>query len=750
MECSVTSTDTMVAEPAKGLGQFAPRGHKQGVYRHLLILGCIAASMTLQKYAWAERERVEIETPEIETLKIETPKDARLHGLESLRRAVQQDGGVPLPENLDVFVKDRTAALQLGKALFWDMQVGSDGVQACATCHFHAGADNRTRNQLNPNLLTFIDNYTGNVEGYFNAGRVSDIRFEIKQPNERLEPADFPFVKSIQAVTHNSDGTIGPGWNNSNDIASSMGVFFTRFDGISPGFSADFGTPLNDLVWNINGGTTVRRVEPRNTPSVINAVFNFTNFWEGRANPRFNGKNAFGDQDPRALILVNRPNTGLGFERISLNNASLASQAVSPLTSFFEMSFGDPAHKNNRSLPEIGQKLFARSPQTGAAVTPLGLQKIHPQDSVLGPLSKAPLNGLSLSYTTLIQRAFAEPYWNSSELLDARNGLKFTQMEANFGLFFGLAVALYESTLVADQSPFDQWMETGRFNRGFGEDEIEGLKLFVNQARCITCHGGPELTNASVRKAKGGAGLIRAMPMTQGSAFYDNGFYNISVTPTTDDIGRGDRDPLGRPVAFSRQALFDRLGIAKLPFTILGNNNLPAVDEARGAPTCDDSNDNGICDPGEIINLEFQRVAVDGAFKTPGLRNVELTGPYFHNGGMATLRQVVQFYNRGGNFCDFNRKDLNPNIKPLGLSPDQENQLVAFLVALTDARVRYRRAPFDHPELRIPQDGLDTVGMQKIKAVGAQGSRYPLSTFLNLNPHDAIFTPAETCSPNPP
>ena len=47
----------------------------------------------------------------------------------------------------------RRASQVLGKALFWDMQVGSDGVQACASCHFHAGTDNRTKNQLNPNHL---------------------------------------------------------------------------------------------------------------------------------------------------------------------------------------------------------------------------------------------------------------------------------------------------------------------------------------------------------------------------------------------------------------------------------------------------------------------------------------------------------------------------------------------------------------------------------------------------------------------
>ena len=67
----------------------------------------------------------------------------------------------------------------LGKALFWDMQVGSDGVQACGSCHFSAGVDNRTRNQLNPNHLG------------------GDQNLELKGPlaNQTLTPADFPFHK---------------------------------------------------------------------------------------------------------------------------------------------------------------------------------------------------------------------------------------------------------------------------------------------------------------------------------------------------------------------------------------------------------------------------------------------------------------------------------------------------------------------------------------------------------------------------
>ena len=50
------------------------------------------------------------------------------------------------PGNLSTYVRDNAALLALGKALFWDMQVGSDGKTACASCHFHAGADHRLTN----------------------------------------------------------------------------------------------------------------------------------------------------------------------------------------------------------------------------------------------------------------------------------------------------------------------------------------------------------------------------------------------------------------------------------------------------------------------------------------------------------------------------------------------------------------------------------------------------------------------------
>ncbi|MEQ1528074.1 MAG: cytochrome c peroxidase [Methylococcales bacterium] len=706
------------------------------------LLKLIAAAICVSLHSLV----IGLMTPETATaanLRIQTPAQARLQGLESLRKAVIKDGGVPLPENLDKYIKDKKAALQLGKTLFWDMQIGSDGVQACASCHFHAGADNRVTNQINPDRLSLVDDRYGDVAGYFYALIEPDNQFEVKSPNQTLTRADFPFVKNIQDLTRLADGTVRPGPNNSNDVSSSQGVFFTSFDGIQPGTAQDLGTALFDSVWHVDAQTSVRRVEPRNSPSVINAVFNYSNFWDGRANPYFNGQSSFGRQDPYAVIVVNLPEQGLSVESIALHKASLASQAVTPLLSPFEMSYGDFAQNNSRSLADIGKKLLSISIAGGKPLTPLGKQRIHPRDAILGELSKAPFRGLKAGYAELIKTAFHDHYWNAEALLP---DLPYTQMEYNFGLFFGLSVALYESTLVADQTPFDQWLETGRFNRNFGKQELAGLNLFVNEGQCIKCHSGPELTSASVRAAQ--SQVIRAMQMTGGSALYDNGFYNIAVTPTTDDVGRGDMDPLAQPLAFSRQALFNRLGYAQLSFPILGDDFIPAKDEDLQAQVCVDSNNNGLCEATEDIVSEFRRVAVDGAFKTPGLRNTELTGPYFHNGGMATLKQVVQFYNRGGNFCSFNDKDLAPTIKPLGLTAEQEQQLVAFLMSLTDPRVRYEQYPFDHPELRVPAHGADTRGMLRINATGRAGSYKAINPFLNLDPQDAVYTPAGTCIRN--
>ena len=124
---------------------------------------------------------------------------------------------------------------------------------------------------------------------------------------------------------------------------------------------------------------------------------------------------------------------------------------------------------------------------------------------------------------------------------------------------------------------------------------------------------------------------------------------------------------------------------------------------------------------------------VAGTFKVPGLRNVELSGPYFHNGGKSTLGQVVDFYDRGG---DFSNATKAPAIVPLQLDGDKIKSLTAFLLALTDDRVRMQQAPFDHPQLFVP-NGDSAAGIDntvEVPAVGASGAPTPLQRFLNLDP----------------
>jgi hypothetical protein len=152
---------------------------------------------------------------------------------------------------------------------------------------------------------------------------------------------------------------------------------------------------------------------------------------------------------------------------------------------------------------------------------------------------------------------------------------------------------------------------------------------------------------------------------------------------------------------------------------------------------------------------------VKGSFKVPTLRNVELTGPYMHSGGEATLKHVMEFYSRGGNFFERNLTTVDADIEPLfGLNPSpilqpgnlsnpganlvagaNQNKVIDFLLALTDERVRWEKAPFDHPGLFIPngtnRDRNEI--MLRIPAVGAGGlaaeSRPPIGPFLGLDPH---------------
>lgn len=84
----------------------------------------------------------------------------------------------------------------------------------------------------------------------------------------------------------------------------------------------------------------------------------------------------------------------------------------------------------------------------------------------------------------------------------------------------------------------------------------------------------------------------------------------------------------------------------------------------------------------DVGRYAHRKVAVlKGAFKTPTLRDVALTAPYMHNGIYATLEEVVAHYNRGGD----DKTNLDANMRPLGLTDEEQRDLVEFLRSLTSA-----------------------------------------------------------------
>ncbi|MDP6436957.1 MAG: cytochrome c peroxidase [Gammaproteobacteria bacterium] len=885
--------------------------------------------------------------------------------------------GLPLvdeatPDGANGFIKDEQAAIVLGKALFWDMQAGSDEV-ACATCHYHAGADNRQRNQLSPGLKG-----GNNVFDPTRTGKIG--------PNNKLRPRDFPFHELADPADRDSAVLF-----DTDDVTSSSGAFFSAFNDVIDGDPIDDCTPItpDPVGFHINGINT-RRVEPRNTPTTINAAFNHRNFWDGRANNIFNGVDPFGQRNTAARVRENQGGSVVQIQ-IALQNSSLASQAVGPPLSDFEMSCA------GRVFPDIGQKLLTLKPLGLQKVhkkdsvlgpykggQPLALQKVHKKDSVLGPYKgKGGQRGLNVSYQALIEAAISDRFWDYPGLVDGEH----TLTEANFAMIWGLAIQSYVRTLVSDDAPYDQWAEApgGRSpvvtnTKGIlTESQMRGMDLFFSntigeRGNCVTCHQGPLFTTATfpfteeaesgefpereqlVERMRRGDGFnvaenlfryfihgegtvagftlegragswelpniysatvggdmtlngdpckITSFLMNQdrvagapdGNApgpadplgpprspppeppgpsdhadyttrdvvirmacfpppvpefeitivdngpgpgdtislaavvfegvrppfpgtypffpgaepviipagvgtgdftlemptLYDTAFYNIGVRPTAEDPGIGASDGFGNPLSFTQQWIDSLLGMpgadvdalnslnfarVKEPFSWLGdavffpggfdgyawlthrqepnsstNPNAGAgpywgdPPECRlgfgGPPHPSGATNQADCEsafppggvwfiPAEFVNapqffppkpgrgddavpayspfnmanydaIMNMPTALDGAFKVPTLRNVSLTGPFFHNGGHGTLRQVVEFYNRGGDFAIENLGDLAPNIDPLGLDDQQIDDLVAFLEALTDDRVRCKRAPFDHPEIILPE-----------------------------------------------
>ena len=207
----------------------------------------------------------------------------------------------------------------------------------------------------------------------------------------------------------------------------------------------------------------------------------------------------------------------------------------------------------------------------------------------------------------------------------------------------------YEATLIPSDTPLDRYL-AGNQN-AMTSNQQRGFDRFKGKGNCTKCHAGSELSDATVGFAAA-QGLINE----DGG---DQGFHNIGVRPTAEDLGRKGLGPNG------------------VSFSVSGAN------------------------------------ADRGAFKTAALRNVKLTAPYFHDGGKATLTDVVAFYSRGG---DFANPEKAQRIQPISFDAQDTAAVVDFLTnALTDCRTEKERAPFDHPSLVVPNG-------TNLPAVGAAGT----------------------------
>ncbi|MBL8469597.1 cytochrome-c peroxidase [Methyloversatilis discipulorum] len=692
--------------------------------------------------------------------------------------------GVPLPsvpgliDGADPIVVDRAAAIALGKALFWDSNVGSDGM-ACASCHFHAGADVRVKNQVAPRGQSQTLDSGAFEPGVDGNGRGA---------NYVLRRGDFPLTEAAQPLeAMERYGML----RSSDDVVGSAGTFGGRFDTVQiEAGTVDLCDRAADDIFHVRG-TGARRVTRRNAPSVINAVFNHRNFWDGRAQNVFNGSSSWGERDPDAGVWVLRANAVVK-ERLHLVNSSLASLALAPPVDTTEMSCA------GRTFADLGRKLMFRRP--------LENQRVHPDDSVLGAMSFSRGTtlrpGLNTWYSTLIRKAFNRKYWSygsrgqfgsppSRGPDDAP--LAYSQLEANFGMFFALSLQLYQSTLVADDSPFDRSQRDGDGQPiDLSPAQQRGMVLF-REAHCNQCHVGPAFTSVALdalaRQARADrsvfgvefpvsatGSVVTRFPTLGGPGFQDAGFMATGVAHDDWDVGVAGQDPWGNPFAFAAQyadylagnldrvvdpevrqvracdmALSMSLDLP-VPSTLMFTRRDGLLPQPVTTENC--FNPAGAFVPTaaaaqvELANVSSRkmRTALTGSFKVPGLRNVELTGPYMHNGSMATLEQVVEFYTRGGNF-DGHSKQVNFVFEQSILhEPEARADLVEFLKSLTDDRVRYSRAPFDHPELVVPHGhrgdhviapagggawGSDLAADEflVIPAVGATGLAAPLDRF---------------------
>jgi cytochrome c peroxidase len=184
-------------------------------------------------------------------------------------------------------------------------------------------------------------------------------------------------------------------------------------------------------------------------------------------------------------------------------------------------------------------------------------------------------------------------------------------------------------------SAFDRWYY-GKDKHALTDKAKQGFKLFTGKANCSSCHS-----------------------ITPSYAlFTDNDFHNTGI---------GYIEAMTKST--SKDNVSQRIQLAPGVYVNVASQLLDSVSETV---------------PNDLGRYEVTQKPEDRwKYKTPSLRNISLTAPYMHNGSLASLQGVVQFYNQGGHA----NENLDPLIKPLRLSRSEMDELIAFLGSLTGDNV---------------------------------------------------------------
>jgi cytochrome c peroxidase len=254
-------------------------------------------------------------------------------------------------------------------------------------------------------------------------------------------------------------------------------------------------------------------------------------------------------------------------------------------------------------------------------------------------------------------------------------GLDAQQRATRIYVNFAKAIAAYEYTLISKDSPFDVWADGGFQPGALGASAERGARLFVGKAACAECHSGP-LFSDSLFHDIGVPQLGTYVPTT--AECPADGWCDCVSSDTTlpqNCLPIGARDGLRklRANTFRRDSKWsDDLDCANHnQFHIMQSYVDAHPDECDGRVKY-------------YASMAFDD-ANRGAWRTPSLRDVALTAPYMHNGMYTTLEDVVVHYNKGGihGLGGESIGTIDPKIKELNLTPQEIDDLVAFLESLT-------------------------------------------------------------------